>query len=161
VPEGSKFQRVRQFVTRRWRFKLVSLVLVSALWLLLAGQQDFEVTFRVPLETYSLPSHLDILEPARPEIQVTVRGLRKDASTLNPRDIRLRLDLAGAAAGTQNYRIFQNLITLPSRQLDVVRIQPNELTLTFEEKRAPAEEMGAPDEGRGAPAEGEGGAVDQ
>jgi len=161
VPEGSKFQRVRQFVTRRWRFKLVSLVLVSALWLLLAGQQDFEVTFRVPLETYSLPSHLEILEPARPEIQVTVRGLRKDASTLNPRDIRLRLDLAGAAAGTQNYRIFQNLITLPSRQLDVVRIQPNELTLTFEEKSASAEEKGAPYEGRGAPAEGEGVPVDQ
>ncbi|MFO7497622.1 MAG: diadenylate cyclase CdaA [Desulfobacterales bacterium] len=152
APEVSKFQRVRQVVTRRWRVKLGSLALVSALWLLLAGQQDFEVSFRVPLDIYSLPNALEIVEPAKPEIQVTVRGLRKDASTIKPRDIRVRLDLANAAVGTQNYRIFQNLITLPSRQLDVVRIQPAELTLSFEEKGASTAEEAAPDGQTGAPA---------
>jgi hypothetical protein len=70
--------------------------------------------------------------------------LRKDAGTLKPRDIRLRLDLHEAAAGTQGFRIFQNLITLPGRQLDVVRIQPAERTLTFEPKAASAGETGAP-----------------
>jgi hypothetical protein len=140
----SKLQWVRQLLTRRWRLKLGSLALVSVLWLLLAGQQDFEVNFRVPVEINSLPTELEIVDPVKPEIQVTVRGLRKDAGTLKPRDIRVRLDLANAAAGTQNFRIFQNLITLPGRQLDVVRIQPAELTLTFAPRAASAGETAAP-----------------
>jgi hypothetical protein len=90
------------------------------------------------VEINSLPTELEIVEPARPEIQVTVRGLRKDASTLKPRDIRVRLALANAVAGTQSFRIFQNLIPLPGSQLDVVRIQPVEHTLTFEPKAASA-----------------------
>jgi hypothetical protein len=54
------------------------------------------------------------------------------------------LDLREAAAGTQSFRIFQNLITLPGRQLDVVRIQPAELNLILGAKSAPAGETGVP-----------------
>jgi YbbR domain-containing protein len=144
APQVSKLQWVRQLLTRRWRLKLGSLALVGVLWLLLAGQQDFEVSFRVPVEINSLPAELEIVDPVKPEIQVTVRGLRKDAGTLKPRDIRVRLDLREAAAGTQSFRIFQNLITLPGRQLDVVRIQPAELTLILGAKSAPAGETGVP-----------------
>lgn len=153
APEGSKFQRVRQVLTRRWRVKLGSLALVGALWLLLAGQQDFEVNFRVPVDVYSLPNQLEVVEPAKPEIQVTVRGLRKDASTLKPRDIRVRLDLGNAVAGTQNFRIFQSMITLPGRPLDVVRFQPTELTLTFEPRAASTGETAAPAAETAVPAE--------
>ena len=144
APQVSKLQWVRQLVTRRWRLKLGSLALVGVLWLLLAGQQDFEVSFRVPVEINGLPSELEIVDPVKPEIQVTVQGLRKDAGTLKPRDIRVRLDLREVPAGTQSFRIFQNMITLPGRQLDVVRIQPAELTLTLGPKSAPAEETVAP-----------------
>lgn len=140
APELTTLQRIRQFVARRWRLKLGSLALVSILWLLLAGQQDFEVNFHVPLEFSRLPENLEIVEPAKPEIYVTVRGLRKDASTVKPRDLRVRLDLANAVPGTLNYRIFQNLISLPNRQVDIVRIQPTELALTFAPKRTPIEQ---------------------
>jgi hypothetical protein len=84
---------------------------------------------------------------------VTVRGLRKDASTLKPRDIRVRLDLGNAVAGTQNFRIFQSMITLPGRPLDVVRFQPTELTLTFEPRAASTGETGAPAAEAAVPAE--------
>jgi len=105
------------------------------------------------VEINSLPTELEIVEPARPEIQVTVRGLRKDAGTLKPREIRVRLDLANAVADTQSFRILQNPITLPGSQLDVVRIQPAEHTLTFEPKAASAGQTGAPAAGTVVPTE--------
>jgi hypothetical protein len=55
---------------------------------------------------------LQIIEPARSEIPVTLRGLRKDAGSLTPRNVRVRPGFREAPAGPQSLRIFQNLITL-------------------------------------------------
>jgi diadenylate cyclase len=66
----------------RWKAKAGTLALVLALWLLLAGQQNFEVAFTLPLEVRNIPAEMEIVDPLDPQVRIRVRGLRKDAGTL-------------------------------------------------------------------------------
>jgi uncharacterized protein (TIGR00159 family) len=127
--------RVRSFVTYRWHVKLGSFGIVALLWLLLAGQQDFEATIRVPLEVKNFPAKMKILEPIKPEVHIKVRGLRKDASILTERNVHAAIDLSMARFGRTIFRIARDQIALPNDRIQVVNIQPPEVEFTFEEEK--------------------------
>ena len=108
--------------------KLGILAAVSLLWLLLAGQQNFEVTLKVPLNTKNLPASMQILEPVDPEVQITVRGLRKDASTLTRKNVHAEIDVSLAQFGTRTFRVTRDQIVLPNDRIHVVNIEPHQIT---------------------------------
>jgi len=117
-------ERIVAPVIHQWPVKLGSLCLVFLVWLLLAGQQNFEVTLRVPLELRNLPAAMEILEPVNPEVEITVQGVRKDASTLNRRNVHAEIDLSTAKPGGGIFRIRRDRIMLPSDRIEIVRIKP-------------------------------------
>ena len=114
--------------------KVGALGLVSVLWLLLAGQQDFEVALRIPLSLRNLPAQMEILEPMNPEVQITVRGLRKDASTLDEKNVQAKLDLSLARSGSKTFRITRDHIILPNDRIYVVNINPSQMEFKFRKK---------------------------
>ena len=126
--------KFRTFFVHHWRIKLGALSLVSILWLLFAGQQDFEATLHIPLETVNLPSDMEIVQPMNPRIAITIRGLRKDASTMDPDDVDAVLDLTLAGLGREAFRIARHQIMLPNEQVNVVKIEPSEITFEFRDK---------------------------
>jgi diadenylate cyclase len=132
--EMSWLGRFRSFVVHRLMLKLGTLGLVSFLWLLLAGQQDFEVSLRVPLETKNLPEEMEILEPMKPEVQINVRGLRKDASILTGKNVHAEIDLSSARFGNRTFRITRDHIVLPNDRIYVVNIRPPQVEFKFREK---------------------------
>jgi diadenylate cyclase len=127
-PEG-----ILAIIIRQWPIKLGTLGLVCLFWLLLAGQQNFEVTLKVPLEVRNLPAKLEILEPMNPEIQIIAQGLRKDASTLNRRNVRAEIDLSTAGFGTRIYRINPDQIVLPNDRIKIVNIKPHLMEFKLKE----------------------------
>jgi hypothetical protein len=127
------WERVLALMVRRWPIKLGALGLVCLFWLLLAGQQNFEVTLRVPLEIKNLPAKMEILEPANLEIQITVRGFRKDASTLNNRNVHAEIDLSMARFGNRVFRITRDKIVLPNDRVRIVYIEPPLMEFKFRE----------------------------
>ncbi len=126
--------QIQSLVLERWHLKLGMLAFVSALWLLFAGQQNFEVTLQVPLQIKNRPANIEIIEPVDPRIRITIRGLRKDASTVKASEVFARVDLTLAAYGWKNFRITREQIVLPNELVSVVRIEPPEITFDFEEK---------------------------
>jgi uncharacterized protein (TIGR00159 family) len=134
IPRKKWWERIRFFLVNRWRAKLGAVLLVSALWLLLAGQQDFEQTIRVSLETKNLPPQMEILDPLEPTVQITVRGLRKDASSLNERNVHAKIDLSMASFGRRIFPITRDQIFLPNDRIQVVKIEPSKLEFTLKEK---------------------------
>ncbi len=132
--EMSWLGRFRSFVVHRLMLKLGTLGLVSFLWLLLAGQQDFEVSLRVPLETMNLPEEMEILEPMKPEVQISVRGLRKDASILTEKNVHAEIGLSSARFGNRTFRITRDQIVLPNDRTYVVNIRPPQVEFKFKEK---------------------------
>ncbi len=126
--------KIRYLFIHRWRAKSASVALVSLLWLLLAGQQNFERTLQVPLEIRNLPEQLEILRPVNPEVRITVRGLRKDASTLSRKDVHSLIDLSPAGVGVRFFRITREQIILANDRLSVVDIDPAQIRFEFKEK---------------------------
>jgi len=127
--------KLKSLIVNRWRLKLETLGLVSILWLLFAGQQDFEVTLQVALATQNLPAHMEVLQPLNPRLDLTIRGLRKDASTVDPEEVNARIDLTMAGFGRKVFRISPDQIILPNEQVKVVRIDPSEIFFEFKEKQ--------------------------
>lgn len=124
---------IKSFFVGHWVAKVASLFLVTLLWLLLAGQQDFEVTLTVPLKITNIPPKMEVIEPVKPEITITARGIRKDASTLNDRNVHARLDISMARVGRKFFPITRNQIFLPNDRIQVVRIEPNQVGFKFKE----------------------------
>jgi len=122
---------IRDFLVHRWPAKLVTLGLVSFLWLLLAGQQDFEVKWRIPLKTNGLPSHMEIIEPLTASVQITVRGLRKDASTLGKENVTAEIDLSKAHPGKMVFSIRRDQIRLPNDRVQLLDIEPSKIVFAF------------------------------
>ena len=123
----NKWEKARVLIMRQWKVKLGTLALVSFFWLLLAGQQNFEVSFKVPLELKNVPQNMEILEPVNPSVQLTVRGLRKDSSTLNSRNVHAELDLALVRFGKRVFRITRDQIELPNDRVYLVHIDPPQI----------------------------------
>jgi diadenylate cyclase len=117
-------EMILAITVHRWPIKIASLGLVCLFWLLLAGQQNFEVTIKVPLEVKNLPEKIEVSEPVNPEIAITVQGLRKDASTLSRRNVHAEVDLSMARFGNRVFRITRDRIILPNDRIKVVSIEP-------------------------------------
>ena len=122
------------FFVHHWRLKFGALGLVSILWLLFAGQQDFEATLKISLKIVNLPPDMEIVQPVKPRVSITIRGLRKDASTVDPDDVDEVLDLTLAGLGREAFRIARHQIMLPNEQVNVVKIEPSEITFEFRDK---------------------------
>jgi uncharacterized protein (TIGR00159 family) len=129
------FKRLRLMFTRRWAIKLGAFALVCAVWLAFAGQQDYEATFTVPLTVENLPANMQVIEPQKPSVTVTVRGLRKDASVLSHRNVQVKLDLTLASAGRRTFRISRYNIDLPIESVDILRFHPTEIKFNILEKQ--------------------------
>ena len=135
TPRGKcRWVTIPLLITHRWRLKLATLTIVSLVWLMLAGQQDFQVTIETPVEFKNLPANMELVQPMKPSVKITARGLRKDAGTLNSRNVLVELDLSSAKLGRKTYRISSKQAVLPGERIDVVRIEPTELVLEFRQK---------------------------
>jgi diadenylate cyclase len=126
-------EKIRPLVVRQWRAKYGTLFLVLVFWLLLAGQQDFEAALAVPLDVRNVPATLKITEPLDPRVRIRVRGLRKDASVLSEKNVHAELDLSPAAAGKKTFAITRDLFMLPNERVNIVSIEPSQITFKFHE----------------------------
>jgi len=134
-PPGMRSQnQVRAILLSNWRKKGAALLLVMVSWLLLAGQQDFETGLTLPVELKNIPEQMDIAEPQNLSLQIRVRGLRKDASTLTKNNVQVELDLSAASKGKRTFIISRDQIALPNDRIQIVSIDPSQITFKFRQK---------------------------
>ena len=127
-------EKTRFLLLHQWRTKLIIFGVVGFLWLILAGQQDFEVKLQIPIEVTNLPKQLQIVEPRNIHVQITVRGLRKDASTIEKENVVAKMDLSHVYPGKMALPVTRNLIQLPDDRVQLVNIEPSEVAFVFEKK---------------------------
>ena len=124
-------QKLANAFRKRLGAKAGALVFVSIFWLLLAGQQNFEVTITLPLEMKNNPPDLELVSPLDPVVKVRLKGLRKDASMLGPHNVRAELDISLAKLGRRTFRIEPRHILLPHDRVKVVGIEPKVIKFSF------------------------------
>jgi uncharacterized protein (TIGR00159 family) len=128
------WEKTRSLILNHWKTKAGTFGLIVVLWVMLAGQQDFEVTLNVPVEIRNLPSGMSISEPLHQTVRIRVRGLRKDASTLSSNNLQVELDLSSENPGKKTFPITRAHIHLPNDKLHIVSIDPPQVTLSLEKR---------------------------
>ena len=115
---------------KNWVIKLVSLLLATSLWFLVAGEEKVDMTVQIPVEVINLPGHLEITNRIRTELDVTVTGPQTLIRTLN-RDVIRTIDLSSAKAGP--IVIENNIDSIPMPWgVRVLRIKPAELIFNLD-----------------------------
>jgi diadenylate cyclase len=127
-------QKLESLLFHQWKTKGGALALVLFLWLLLAGQQNFEVVLTVPAGVKNVPARMEVVDPVDPNVRIRVRGLRKDAGTLTNKNVHVELDLSAAATGRTVFTITREDIILPKEGVSVVSIEPTHLIFKFRQK---------------------------
>jgi YbbR domain-containing protein len=116
---------------KRNRFlKLLSILLAIALWFAVSGEERTETSLSMSLEMVNLHKNLMVTSEVPPSIQVRVVGSRSIINSLSQSRLIQTIDLSGYKSGRHTFSLGPNSLSLP-RGVQVVRIQPNPITLTI------------------------------
>jgi YbbR domain-containing protein len=110
--------------------KLFSLLLAIALWFTVSGEERTETTINMALDLVNLHKNLMATNEVPPSIQVRIIGPRSMVNNLSQTRLTQTLDLNGYKSGRHTFSLGPNSLSLP-RGVQVVRIQPNPITLTL------------------------------
>ncbi|MBU1343860.1 MAG: diadenylate cyclase [Proteobacteria bacterium] len=133
-PDVGIKEKIKSWFTKRYQTKAIVLGLVFILWLIFAGQQNFEKKIDLSLNLKNIPAGLMVSQPVVQKITITCRGLRKDVSLLNKNNIQSSVDVFSAKQGTFFYTINTGNLILPNDRIDIVNISPSRIELTFEKQ---------------------------
>jgi len=119
---------LRQVLLHNWWLKLASLGLAYVLWVVVTQAPPVEVGLTVPLELRNLSENLQVAGEIPTRVHLHVRGPEGQLRMLEPEEVGVAVDLAGATAGSHSYRLETANVELPPG-VEVVRIIPNEVRL--------------------------------
>ena len=115
--------------------KLLSLVLGTMLWLVVAGDETVERGFRVPLELQQFPEGLELQEDSPTFVDVRVRGASGTLTRMSSDEIVAMIDLRTARPGARLFQLTPEQVRAPFG-VEVVQITPGSVTLTFEHTKS-------------------------
>lgn len=81
-----------------------------------------------------MPPQFEIVEPVNPQVEITIRGLRKDAGAMDKDDVMVEIDMSLARLGRRTFSITRDNIRLPNDRINVVNINPTKLKFDLKEK---------------------------
>jgi len=130
-------EKIKAWFTRRYKIKAIVFALVFIMWLLFAGQQNFEKKIDLPLNFRNTPAGLMVSLPVDPKISIICRGLRKDVGLLDENNIITSIDLFSARLGKSSYNITTDNLKLPNDRVHIVNIVPARIELTLGKRPKP------------------------
>jgi YbbR domain-containing protein len=110
--------------------KLCSVLLAIVLLFTVSGEERTETTVNMALELVNLNQNLMATNDVPSAVQVRVVGPRSIVNNLSQTRLTQTVDLHGYKSGRHTFSLGPNSFSLP-RGVQVVRIQPNPITLTL------------------------------
>ena len=123
------------WLTKDWGLKLIALILAIGLWYYATGEENIEITRTVPLKIEIENPQLSILDVSSKTIKVTLNTPRSFVGKLaSERIYAVHKSGKGIeSSGEYSFRLQPSEIKLPSFQVRVVKIEPEIVTVTFDE----------------------------
>lgn len=123
---------LRRYVFHNFGLKLMSLLLATALWLIISrDERPAEVAVRAPIVFQNVPPNLEISSESAPEAQIRVRGPERVIRQLRSNEVQAEIDLADAKAQERTFDLTAQQVRHP-RELAVVQVVPSQLHLAFD-----------------------------
>ena len=116
-----------------WRTKLSALALITIAWLVLASQQEADITITTTVQHTNVPSHLMLGPGSTPTVDLTVSGRRNAIRTLKEQDVQVSVDLSDIALGRHLIKISAKNIFLPFG-VNIDRVAPQKIMVNLRER---------------------------
>lgn len=123
---------------KNWVLKLLSLFFAVFLWYFVAGEDNVDMTVKVPVEVINLPQNLIVANEYKKELEVTVSGPRGLIRNMAD-EVSRTVDLSKATQGPVVIKNDNNSIPVPWG-VQVLRTKPAEFILQLDkliEKKLP------------------------
>jgi len=135
VDQGTGPKKVLQvfksLFINNWPIKAGALVLVCLIWLILAGQQNFEVKLDVPVDYTGLQAGLVIGELSDREVSLDLVGPRRQASAVKRQEVKVVVNLSGQERGSHQVALIRQNIQIPLG-LEVSSVSPKVLRVIIQ-----------------------------
>jgi YbbR domain-containing protein len=122
---------MRLIQPRKAGLLLVSALLATGLWMIVAGERTVERTMRIPLEFTNLPPRLEPIGDAPDAVDVRIRGASAALGRLSAGDLLAVMDLRQARAGSRLFHLDATDVRAPF-SVEIVQVQPTSVAMTFE-----------------------------
>jgi YbbR domain-containing protein len=122
---------MKQFFTRNIGWKLLSLAIAVALWILVAREPELATSLSVPVEFKKIPEDLDIGSSVPDRVHIEIRGSTGRLTRENVNNVAAVLDLSDARAGERTFTIRDTNLNLPSGVM-FYRAVPSQITLRLD-----------------------------
>jgi hypothetical protein len=117
-------------LVRRLPLMAASLGLAMAFWYFVSVREKVEVGYLAPLVFERIPARLVIDGAPLEAVYVRLRGGREAVENVDPQQLRVRVDLAAARAGSNVVPLAAPQVVVP-RGVSVVGISPPAVNLRF------------------------------
>lgn len=132
APEAAKITVRRRFFSNLWP-KLITLLLVSACWLIITAKQGGIVTVTAPLKFHNLPDTLALVKASPEEVEVQLKAISGLVPSPKQLDITADMNLAKTREGINHLAIKNDDFQLPLGVM-VIGINPSVIKVTVEKK---------------------------
>jgi len=115
-----------RWITQNWQLKLISLAIAVFLWALVVGQENAEVTVKMPVVVSGLPADMVVANQVASEVELRLYGPQSLVRQVATRPQAKQLDLTGMGTGEHTFQVVPEDLNLPPG-VEVVRISPARL----------------------------------
>lgn len=119
-------------ITKYPFIKLISLVLALSLWLFVRSTSEGELEVHFPVELINTPPALIVTHMSADAISARLGGLRSQLEGLGERQQVVKIDLATAKAGGNDFAISPESLPIP-KGVKVKQITPGSIQVTMED----------------------------
>jgi uncharacterized protein (TIGR00159 family) len=120
---------------------VVSVLLISGIWFSFTRGRDTLIDLQVPVEYTNRAPGVEIVDASVNSVELQLSGSGPLIRSLRPGQVQVRLDLASAVAGTNEFTITSGDISLPPGII-LKTIKPGQVTVTLDRqirKRLPVQ----------------------
>ena len=135
APATAEMRWWRDALRRNAMEKAVSVTIALGLWLVFVqGYSPASEVFKVPVEPRAVPEGLRVGAVTPANVNVTLKGLKRDLKLLNPLSLRVSLDLAEAKEGAQRVMVSEANLRVPGA-LQLAQVDPPAIELELVEAK--------------------------
>ena len=122
---------LKYWLTYNWHLKLISLILATMLWMMVATEASSELGIEVPLEYRNVPARLEITGDTTNSVQVRLRGSSNVIRDISAKNVSTTIDLNNMPPGEKIVPLSPQNVQAPFGA-EVIRVNPSSVRFNLE-----------------------------
>ena len=119
-----------KILTNNWGLKVFALLIAFILWSLVVGQENSELSVRIPLELRNVPSTMMVGNEVPTDIDVRIFGNQRRIRLVATRPVAKIIDLSGLPEGENFFLLRPEDFTFPTG-VEAIRVSPSTLQVNL------------------------------